>query len=165
MSRRRQAVRFRVYSLPPSRKTLRATSISVCGMATRPRSFSKRSETSAKFSGRRRVVPWKITSSILAPRSALARCSPSTQRTASAMLDLPQPLEPTMAVTPSRNSRVVRSANDLKPWRWRAAELHSPPGPGAGAASPMRGTRRGATQAGAGEDAAASRAALDACPE
>jgi hypothetical protein len=64
--------------------------------------LSKRSETSAKFSGRRRAVPWKMTSSILAPRIALARCSPSTQRIASAMLDLPQPFEPMMAVTPSR---------------------------------------------------------------
>ena len=65
----------------------------------RPRS-SKCSETSATFTARRADEPWKITSSILAPRSRRARCSPSTQRTASDTLDLPQPFGPTMAVTP-----------------------------------------------------------------
>ena len=50
--------------------------------------------------GLRPSVPLKITSAISPPRSALADCSPSTQRMASETLDLPQPLGPTMAVTP-----------------------------------------------------------------
>src|SRR5882724_8653494 len=61
-------------------------------------------------------VPLKMTSAISEPRKALADCSPSTQRMASAMLDLPQPFGPTMAVTPRGSSRTVRSMNDLKPF-------------------------------------------------
>ena len=56
-----------------------------------------------------------MTSSILAPRSILARCSPNTHRTASETLDLPQPLGPTIAVTPESKVIVVLSANDLNP--------------------------------------------------
>ena len=46
-------------------------------------------------------VPLKMTSAISPPRSALADCSPRTQRTASRTFDLPQPFGPTTAVTPS----------------------------------------------------------------
>src|SRR6476659_6653447 len=56
-----------------------------------------------------------MTSSIFPPRSSRADCSPSTQRTESETLDLPHPLGPTMAVTPSSNVRVTVSAKDLKP--------------------------------------------------
>jgi hypothetical protein len=59
--------------------------------------------------------PLKITSCMLSPRSSLAFDSPSTHRTASMMLDLPQPLGPT---TPTRwpgSWNVVGSAKDLKP--------------------------------------------------
>ena len=59
------------------------------------------------FTGLRADEPWKITSSIFAPRITRARCSPSTQRTASETLDLPQPLGPTMAVTPASNTNSV----------------------------------------------------------
>ncbi len=65
--------------------------------------------------GLRPSVPLKITSAISPPRRALADCSPSTQRMASDTLDLPQPLGPTMAVTPGWKFRLVLSANDLKP--------------------------------------------------
>src|SRR5437764_14030441 len=75
----------------------------------------KFNETSAKPSGLRDSVPLKMTSAISPPRSALADCSPKTQRTASETLDLPQPLGPTMAVTPGRKLRAVLSAKDLKP--------------------------------------------------
>ena len=37
----------------------------------------------------------------LAPRIAVGRCSPRTQRMASLMFDFPQPLGPTTAVMPS----------------------------------------------------------------
>ena len=42
-------------------------------------------------------------SSILAPRSDLADCSPSTHLIASVILLLPLPLGPTIAVTPLSN--------------------------------------------------------------
>src|SRR5687767_4948522 len=56
-----------------------------------------------------------MTSSIFAPRSRRADCSPSTQRTASETLDLPQPFGPTIAVTPDSNVSATVSAKDLKP--------------------------------------------------
>jgi hypothetical protein len=49
------------------------------------------------------------------PRTASGLCSPNAQRTASVMFDLPQPLGPTMTLTPGENSRRVRSGNDLNP--------------------------------------------------
>src|SRR4051812_16479556 len=56
-----------------------------------------------------------MTSSIFPPRSSRADCSPSTQRTESETLDLPQPFGPTIAVTPCSKVSVTVSANDLKP--------------------------------------------------
>ena len=67
-------------------------------------------------SGLRSRVPAKITSSMRVPRRLLADCSPSTQLMASLMLDLPQPLGPTMAAMPSPLKRSsVRSQKDLNP--------------------------------------------------
>src|SRR5699024_7668473 len=54
-------------------------------------------------------------SSILAPRSDLADCSPNTHFIASVMLLFPLPFGPTIAVTPSSNCTFVCSANDLNP--------------------------------------------------
>ena len=58
-------------------------------------------------------------------------CSPSAQRSASARLDLPDPLGPTTALIPAPNSTRVRSANDLNPWtrrpRRRAGALTGSP--------------------------------------
>jgi hypothetical protein len=45
-----------------------------------------------------RAEPLKITSAIESPRRCLAEISPITQRTASMMLDLPQPFGPTTPV-------------------------------------------------------------------
>src|SRR6266700_170882 len=73
------------------------------------------SETSAMPNGLRPSVPLKITSAISPPRRALADCSPSTQRIASEVLDLPHPLGPTMAVTPGWKFKEVLSAKDLNP--------------------------------------------------
>src|SRR2546428_9996732 len=75
----------------------------------------KFSETSANPSGLRDSAPLKMTSAISPPRSDLADCSPKTQRTASQTLDFPQPLGPTIAVTPSADLKIVLSAKDLKP--------------------------------------------------
>src|SRR5207247_5296383 len=86
----------------------------------------KFSETSAKPSGLRDSAPLKMTSAISPPRSDLADCSPKTQRTASQTLDFPQPLGPTMAVTPSWKLKIVLSAKDLKPKSssdWRCIEM------------------------------------------
>src|SRR5579884_2084006 len=77
------------------------------------------SDTSAMPSGLRFALPAKITSCVFVPRTALAFCSPSTQRTASAMLDLPEPLGPTIAVTPWEKAISVFSAKVLKPASWR----------------------------------------------
>jgi hypothetical protein len=105
MSRSRQGARLRKYSDSPARDSRRVITTSLNGTGSDPSSFSKCSDTSAMFTARRADDPWKITSSIFAPRSRRARCSPSTQRTASDTLDLPQPLGPTMAVTPGSNVR------------------------------------------------------------
>src|SRR5213078_2364050 len=65
--------------------------------------------------GLRPSVPLKITSAISPPRSALADCSPNTQRTASETLDFPQPFGPTKALTPGRKFNDALSAKDLNP--------------------------------------------------
>ncbi len=67
----------------------------------------------------RPVVPAKMTSSILPPRSDLAPCSPMTQARASTTLDLPEPLGPTTQVIPGSKRSVVAEAKDLKPRRVR----------------------------------------------
>jgi len=108
------------YSEPPSRKIAGPISTSSNDTGNTPSSLSTVSVMEARLTGRRPVVPWKRTSSIFAPRTAVGRCSPMTQRIASLMLDLPQPLGPTMAVIPSWNWRVTASAKDLKPWSRRA---------------------------------------------
>ena len=59
--------------------------------------------------------PEKITSSMPEARMALYELSPITHRTASMMLDLPQPLGPTTPVMLLGRCRVVGSTKDLKP--------------------------------------------------
>ncbi len=59
--------------------------------------------------------PLKITSAIDSPRKCFAEISPITQRTASMMLDLPQPFGPTTPVRLLGKVTVVGSTNDLKP--------------------------------------------------
>ena len=116
MSRNRQGARLRKYSLSPERDRRRVITTSWNGIGSVPSSFEKCNDTSATITARRADEPWKITSSIFAPRSNRARCSPSTQRTASDTLDFPHPLGPTIAVTPFSNTISVASAKDLKPW-------------------------------------------------
>src|SRR6185369_15177580 len=71
----------------------------------RPALLSKESSTDARPTGLRSPAPLKITSCIDSPRSAEAFDSPSTQRTASMTLDLPQPLGPTMPTADGRRAR------------------------------------------------------------
>ncbi len=75
--------------------------------------------TSARPRALRPLVPAKMTSSILPPRSDLAPCSPITQDSASTTLDLPEPFGPTTQVMPGSKRRVVADAKDLKPRRVR----------------------------------------------
>src|SRR5512145_3418961 len=80
-----------------------------------PSALSNTSSTEACPTGLRDPDPLKITSAIESPRRCFAEISPMTQRTASMMFDLPQPLGPT---TPTRfvgKPTEVGSTNDLKP--------------------------------------------------
>src|SRR6516225_4813984 len=115
MSRRRQGVLFSKYSELPSRYTRRVTRTSCHSIPNSSAQSVNVSETSANPTGLRVSAPLKITSAISSPRSDLADCSPSAQRTASSTLDFPQPFGPTIAVTPSWKLKTVLSANDLKP--------------------------------------------------
>ncbi len=86
-------------------------------MGSRPAELSMVSETSARPSAVRLLVPAKMTSSIFWERTALGACAPSTHAIASTTFDLPLPLGPTTTVTPGSKSSEVGSANDLKPLR------------------------------------------------
>ena len=83
-----------------------------CGGA---RVLSNTSSTLARATGFLCADPLKITSCMDSPRKAEALDSPSTQRTASMMLDLPQPLGPTMPTSCPGTATVVASTNDLNP--------------------------------------------------
>src|SRR5919106_2782509 len=115
MSRSRTGEPLSRESLCPDRESRRVTTTSRYAMGRSPSLLSRKRDTSVTLTGRRAADPWKITSSIFPPRSSRADCSPSTHRTASDTLDLPQPLGPTMAVTPSSKVSVTPSAKDLKP--------------------------------------------------
>lgn len=120
MSRRRQVSPLIWYSLPPLRNMIRVMVTSAYSMGRAPSELSMVSDTSARPRGGRPVVPAKMTSSILPPRSDLAPCSPMTQLSASTTLDLPEPFGPTTQVMPGSNRSVVAEANDLNPRRVRA---------------------------------------------
>src|SRR6266568_3089789 len=115
MSRSRQGVLLSRYSELPSRYTRRVTRTSCHSIPSSSAQSVNVTETSANPTGLRVSAPLKITSAISSPRSDLADCSPSAQRTASSTLDFPQPFGPTIAVTPSWKLKTVLSANDLKP--------------------------------------------------
>ena len=115
ISFRRQSVPLMRYSERPSRNTRRVSATSLNATFSGPSQSAMVRVTSAMPSGLRFSVPLKITSAISPPRKAFAEVSPSTQRMASTTLDLPHPFGPTMPVTPLANSKMVLSANDLKP--------------------------------------------------
>src|SRR5690606_39483071 len=79
-----------------------------------PSELSKISSMLAWVTGLRVLEPLKITSVIDSPRRFFAELSPITQRTASMMLDLPQPLGPTTAAMLLGKLTVVGSTKDLK---------------------------------------------------
>src|SRR3990172_9204818 len=82
---------------------------------SQPSELSSVRVTSAFSAFCRREEPAKMASSVLRARRTRPDCSPSTQRKASAMFDLPEPFGPTMAVIPSANSKRVREAKVLYP--------------------------------------------------
>src|ERR1700741_1862378 len=85
------------------------------GPAALPRLLSNISSTLARPTGVRSPEPLKMTSCMFSPRSCLADDSPSTQRTASITLDLPQPLGPTTPTSWPGTAMEVGSTKDLKP--------------------------------------------------
>src|SRR5450830_1334946 len=104
--------------LVPSRVSTRLTAISSNWLHWPPARWSALSNTSstlARLAGLRLMVPLKITSCIDSPRSSEALLSPSTQRTASMILDLPQPFGPTTPTSCPGSMKVVGSTKDLKP--------------------------------------------------
>src|SRR5712691_3272503 len=117
-SRRRTWVLLMKYEDSPSRWSTLFTEISAycdhCPAAL-PRLLSNINSTLARATGLRKLEPLKITSCIESPRKAAARDSPSTQRTASMMLDLPQPFGPTTPTSFPGMLTVVGSTKDLKP--------------------------------------------------
>ncbi len=91
--------------------------------------LSKISSMLAWVTGLRVLEPLKMTSVIDSPRRFFAELSPITQRTASMMLDLPQPLGPTTAAMLLGKFTVVGSTKDLKPaslMDFRRMRGHSP---------------------------------------
>ena len=106
---------IRYSASPESRNKRLVTSISSFSVFRICPELSKTSVTSAMFNIRLSALPAKITSNIFSPRICLALCSPSTQRTASAMLDLPHPFGPTIPVIGYSNVIIVLSAKDLNP--------------------------------------------------
>src|SRR3989344_3651312 len=80
-----------------------------------PSELSKISSMEAWVTGLRVLEPLKMTSVIDSPRRFFAELSPITQRTASMMFDLPQPLGPTTAAMLLGKFTVVGSTKDLNP--------------------------------------------------
>ncbi len=118
-SMRREGLPLIRYSLSPLRYMRRVTTTSVKSSGRVPSELSSTRSTSAKPTACLAELPANMTSSIDAPRRCLALCSPKTHKTASEMLDLPEPLGPTTTVRPGSRRKAERSANDLKPFKTR----------------------------------------------
>src|SRR5918992_3654002 len=103
------------YSDAPERSVVRAMLTSVMSSGKMRELLSKVSSTSATPRRGRWADPAKMTSSIDPPLRLDGAWEPSTHDIPSAMLDFPDPLGPTIVFTPGSNSRIVGSANDLKP--------------------------------------------------
>src|SRR5262245_61156757 len=97
------------------RRVISSSSVSLNCEGARRAALSSVRATSAMLRPGRVALPLKMMSSISSPRMRLAEVSPITQRNASTRLDLPQPLGPTMPVTPGSIINSVGSTKDLKP--------------------------------------------------
>src|SRR5439155_10753177 len=80
-----------------------------------PIALSNTSSTDERPAGLRCDEPLKITSCIDSPRNSEALDSPRTQRTASIILDLPQPFGPTTPTNWPGTWKLVGSTKDLNP--------------------------------------------------
>src|SRR3989344_7398086 len=111
------------YSFAPSRCTSRETATSSKStLNTRLEScpepvegLSNTSVTLARLPRATDLEPFQIKSSPRLPRSDFMDCSPSTQRSASATFDLPEPFGPTIAVMGTSKEKRVFLAKLLKP--------------------------------------------------
>ena len=132
MSMSRAGLWLRKYSLSPLRNIRRVIVISVKSIGIVPSELSSTRSTSATPTGLRAEEPAKMTSSMDWPRSCLADCSPSTHRTASVMLDLPEPLGPTTTVTPGLERHHGAVGEGLEAFEGERLEVHAcvrtPPG-------------------------------------
>ena len=108
-------VRLIKYSDSPSRYTRRPISISLYSKGNFPRLLWTVKNASQTERGFRLSAPLKITSPIFPDRNTEYFCSPNTHRMASTILVFPQPLGPTITVTPSPNFSFSFLAKDLKP--------------------------------------------------
>ena len=102
----------------PSRVSTRRTAISAYTLhwpTARPSVLSNTNSTEARPAGLRLPEPLKITSCMDSPRNSEALVSPSTQRTASIIFDLPQPFGPTTPTSWLGTGITVASTKDLKP--------------------------------------------------
>src|SRR5690606_22216282 len=115
MSFRRHFTSFNRYSDSPVRYNLRVIVTVVNSVGRMFLLLLSVKETSARLAGLRVFVPLKIIFSIFSERNVFVLCSPNTQRMASTTLDLPQPLGPTIAVTPSLQFMVILSLKLLNP--------------------------------------------------
>ena len=134
----RQRAPLSRYSPSPLRSSRRRIEISPTGRSTAPSALSSTISTSAEL---RACTPWpppKMTSCIDWPRTASGDCSPIAHSTASVTFDLPEPLGPTITVTPRPNSSRVRSGKDLKPLRVIDFRCTRSPAPSPGASSARR---------------------------
>src|SRR5262249_50505298 len=80
-----------------------------------PSELSNTSSTEALPTGLRADEALDTTAAMFSPRKCLAESSPITQRTASMILDLPQPFGPTTPVRLLGKPTWVGSTKDLKP--------------------------------------------------
>ncbi len=114
-SLRRTDEPFKKYSLEASRWISRAIDTSSKSTGNVRSRLSNTITALARFCRSTVFEPLKIRSSVRFPRIDLRDCSPSTNRSASATFDFPEPFGPTIADTCAPNSKTLFRANDLKP--------------------------------------------------
>ena len=114
-SRRRTRARFTRYSLSPPRSSRRMTETSLNSRGSVPHSLSSTSSTSQTPAGGRPSDPAKSTSCPVGARSWTGEETAIAHWSASAMLDLPDPLGPTTTAMPWSKHSSTLPGNDLKP--------------------------------------------------
>src|SRR3989344_5210579 len=111
----RTTVPLSKYSFCPSRYTMRLTTTSLKSISRRRVELSKVTLTPARLARGNPGLPPQIRYSPFLERMLFIDCSPSTKRKASATLDLPEPLGPTMEEMRDWKTSSVFLPNDLNP--------------------------------------------------